>query len=54
MRYIHVDVGQVSTNCLDQAMARYQALVSIIRAMRGSPGSCHFSFLSIFSRINIL
>jgi len=26
----------------------------LFRAARGSPGSCHFSFLSIFSWINLL
>jgi hypothetical protein len=42
------------TNPIDQlflnrrAAARYRALVSIYRAVRGSPGICHFSFLSIF------
>jgi len=30
------------------AAARYRAMASITRAARGSPGICHFSFLSNF------
>jgi hypothetical protein len=57
-----ISVSQLSTNAgaLDQCFstAGPRPVTSpwhqLYRAARGSPGSCHFSFLSIFSRINIL